>query len=209
MIKKNYLLLLTETERSMAEEALTHYIQNPFLGSGNWISIDAREKVRKETTIFLVFIKNFVGGIKKEVSESNLHFLQEALLWYSNFIPDKKETNEYRWLGHYIKGRNNNIHLFNIDPQSYNPNQAEPIRKKDFSKPRYLIVRKTKGKLDYVSEVIQKSKETSEKYEIRAKEKLKQNAENPGKWMLIKNTELENFEIDKKCSYFCFSPNDF
>jgi hypothetical protein len=197
------MLLLTETERSMVEEALIHYVQNPFLGSGNWVSFDAREKVRKEMNDFLTFIKTFDGGIKKEVKESDLYFLKEALLWYSNFIPDKKDTNEYRWLGYYIEGRNNHIHLFNIDPNSYNPKEKEKIRKKDFSKVGYLIVRETKGKLDYVSEVIQKPRESMEKYESRANAELKRVSEKKEKWMLIQRNQLEKFKIDKNCGYFC------
>jgi hypothetical protein len=208
MKRKNYLILLTETERSMVEEALTHYVQNPFLGSGNWVSIDAREKVREKTIEFLDIIKSFNGGIRKAVSEHNLHFLQSAFNWYGNFIPRGEEMNEYTKLGYVITGRNENQHLLDFDPNAYNPKEKKEIRKKDFSQIRYLIAREVKGEIDYVSEIIQKEKETEAEYEKRAKKELKkQEGNHTGLWMLIKNTDLPNLKIGKKCGYFCLSPS--
>jgi hypothetical protein len=134
MKRKNYLILLTETERSMVEEALTHYIQNPFLGSGNWVNIAAREKVRGKLSDFLNTIKSFDGGIRKLVSEEDLYFLQPAFNWYGNFIHREDEMNEYTKLGYIITGRNENQHLLDFDPNTYNPKEKKEIRKKDICK---------------------------------------------------------------------------
>lgn len=204
MKNKNYLILLTETERSMVEEALTHYVQNPFLGSGDWVSIAAREKVRTQVSNFLDTIKSFDGGIKKAVSESDLYFLQSALTWYGNFIPRDEEMNEYNKLGYVISGRNENQHLLDFDPTTYNPKEKKQIHKKNFSQIRYLLAREVKGEIDYISEIIQKDKETEGEYENRANKKLEEHENNKtGIWMIVKNTDLEILNIAKKCSYFC------
>lgn len=210
MKRKNYLILLTETERSMVEEALTHYVQNPFLGGGNWVSIAAREKARTKTTEFLEIIKSFNGGIRKAVTEHNLHFLETALRWYGNFIPRGEEMNEYTNLGYVITGRNQNQHLLDFNPNSYNPKEKKKIRTKDFSQIRYMIAREVKGGIDYISEIIQKENETEAEYEKRANQELKKKeGNNTGLWLLIKNTDLPNLKFGKKCGYFAIYPSPY
>lgn len=210
MKRKNYLILLTETERSMVEEALTQYVQNPFLGGGNWVSVAAREKARSKTIEFLDIIKSFDGGIRKAVTEHNLHFLETALIWYGNFIPRGDEMNEYTNLGYIITGRNQNQHLLDFDPTKYNHKEKKKIRTKDFSKIRYMIAREVKGEIDYVSEIIQKENETDTEYEKRANQELKKKEGNyTGIWMLIKYTDLPNLKIGKKCGYFCLYPSPY
>lgn len=95
---------------------------------------------------------------------------------------------------------------FDFDPNNYNPKEKKPIKKKDFSKVSYLIVRENKEQIDFVSEVVQKPDQSDEDYQQRAHEMfLRLNPEKNEKetWKLITNKELSEYKIHKKCSYYC------
>lgn len=203
MKTKNYLILLTETERSMIEESVAEIIKNPFVGTSAWVSIQAREGARKEYEKILETIKSFDGGIRKLMSETHIYFIKEALLWYSNFIPSEDEMNEYNRFAYTVENRNKFQYLMNFDPNNYNPKEKKEIRKKDFSAPRYLLVREVKGKINYLSEIIKKEDESEEQYVERANKKLESQSGNPtGKWMLVKSTEIDNLQLSKDYRYF-------
>lgn len=197
----NYLILLTETERAMLEESLDKFHQNIFLGSGNWTSIKAREENRENVIKSLNIIKTFKGGARKKTSETDLISMSRALRWYGGFLPMKNYKNEYITLAYVIEGRNKNIYLFDFDPKNYNADKFEGIVKKDFSKPRLLMVRKGEEGLDYVSEFNQFPEEDWIEYENRAKQKMNQH-EYVGNWMVIQENNLNEYVINKNCAYY-------
>lgn len=206
MKTKDYLILLNETERSMLEEALTHYIENPFLGTGNWVNIKARETVREQMKEVLEFIKTFDGAIRQEFTYEYIYHVKNALVWYSYMLPVENYINDYSRLAMMIEGRNTHNHLFDFDPNNYNPKERKPIQKKDFSKISYMIIRENKEQIDFVSEVVQKPDQSDEDYQQRAKEifeRLDTEKQTKETWKLITNTQLADYKIHKKCSYFC------
>lgn len=202
MKTKDYLILLNETERSMLEEALTQYIQNPFLGSGNWVNIKARETVREQMKEVLEFIKTFNGAIRQEFTYEYIYHIKNALVWYSYMLPAEDYINDYSRLAMTIEGRNSNNHLFDFDPNNYNPKEKQPIKRKDFSKTRYLVVRIKKEQVDFVSEIVQKPEQSDTDYKERAKEIFQRIDSEKETWRMITYQELSEYKIHKKCSYY-------
>ena len=206
MKNKDYLILLNETERSLLEEALTQYIKNPFLGTGNWVNLKAREKVRIQMQEVLNIIKNFEGAIRKEFSYEFIYHMKNALVWYSYMLPVEDGMNDYSKLAYTIEGRNTHNYLFDFDPNNYNPKEKKLIDKKDFSKTSYLIIRQHKDQIDFVSEVVQKPNQEDEDYKQRVQEifeRLNPDKKEKENWKIITNTQLSEYKIHKKCSYYC------
>lgn len=197
---KNYLILLTETERAMVEEALSHYHKNYFLGTGSWVNIKAREKLRSMVLDLLKVIQSFDGGIKKLINEDYLYIINNSTNWYGGFF--KRDINKYSKLGVIIVERNKCSYLFDFDPNNYNPKENQKIDKMDFSQLRLLIVREIGSGIDYVSEFHRLGNESDEKYIKRANENLEKTKNDTGKWSIIEEKELINLKIEKKCGYF-------
>ena len=201
MSTKNYLIILTETERSMVEEALTQSISNPF----QYVHISEKkvEQFKKENVDVLNMIKEFNGGFRKVISDYNLHMICEALWWYASFIP-KDSINNYNKLSTTLKYRNKNKELFDFDPQNYNPKEYKNIKRQDFSKERFLIARENNGQISYLSEIIQEKNETEHDYKLKAELILKERIQNnnTGKWLLITNKNFNDYKYSKDVRYF-------
>lgn len=206
MNTKNYLIVLTETERSMIEEALTQSISNPF----HYINFSQkkREQFKKESHSVLDMVKGLHGGFRKVISDYNLHLICEALWWYASFIPANKKyinnMNEYHRLSTTLKYRNQNKELFDFDPQNYNPKEYKKINTQDFSKERFLLARRNDGQINYISEIIQEKDETDINYKLRAESLLKNHRETntTGEWLLMTNRDFEQYKYSKEVSYF-------
>lgn len=215
MSNKNYLILLSETERSMIVEAMKNYIVHPFFGTGTWVSLEGREKGRAGTVKALEMINSFEGAIRKVASEEALHWIRNALMWYADYISFNEDgfKNEYIELAYIIEGRNKNQYLFNIegadkknpifkfDPNNFNPKEAKKIRKSDFSRQRFYIVRKVDGKVDYVNELIQKIDESNEEYKKYVKKEFKKEDNKNGERLLITDDDINKFELTETYFY--------
>lgn len=207
MANKNYLILLTETERSMLEESLNHCINDSFF----MLNVDSktRNKEKENGNKLLEKIKSFTGGVRKVISEDHLQYLQHALKWYSDFVPttNKQEGslgNSYRKLYYIIEQRNRNSYLFDFDPQNYNPNEQKPIAKHDFSQVRYAMARENDGKINYITEIGQKDGESSEDYKQRVLKKVAKHAETnkTGNWLMISTNDAHNYQYADNLGYF-------
>lgn len=206
MNTKNYLIVLTETERSMIEEALFQSISNPFY----YINFSQKkiEQYLKEGHSVLDMVKGFHGGFRKVISDYKLHLICEALWWYASFIPENKkyinDMNEYHKLSTTLKYRNQNKELFDFDPQNYNPKEYKKINTQDFSKERFLLARQNEGQINYISEIIQHQNETDTDYKLKAELILKERIQNnnTGKWLLITNKNFNDYKYSKDVRYF-------
>lgn len=207
MTKKNYLILLTETERSMLEESLTHCINDSFF------MINAEPKTREKEKAngykLLEKIKSFTGGIRKVISEDHLEYLQHALKWYSDFVPTTNKDehtlgNNYRKLYYIIEQRNRNSYLFDFDPQNYNPLEKKHIAQHDFSTIRYLMARENDGKINYMTEVGKKPGESIEAYQQRVLQKVERHAQTnkTGNWLMISTEDACNYQYADNLGYF-------
>lgn len=207
MTNKNYLILLTETERSMLEESLTHCINDSLFMIKNESTV--REKEKANGYKLLEKIKSFTGGVRKVISEDHLYYLQHALRWYSDFVPttNKKEDslgNAYRKLSYVIEQRNHNSYLFDFDPQNYNPNEKKNILTHDFSKIRYLIARENDGKINYMTEVGQNEGESEANYKQRVLDSVARHAKTnkTGHWLMISTLDAHNYQYAEDLGYF-------
>lgn len=205
MNKKNYLILLTETERSMVEESLTQMVNNPFFLIQ--CDVKTREKEKVTLTKLVETIQSFTGGVRKVMSYDNLEYITRALWWYCDFVPSDKgeaRNNDYRKLSGFVRYRNQYKEIFDFNPQDYNPKEKKVIAKRNFEVKRYLKARENDGKINYVTEIIQKEDESFEDYEKRAQSlvethKLKNQT---GNWFLITNENAEKYEYSKDIGYF-------
>ena len=205
MNNKNYLILLTETERSMVEEAVTQMLHNPFF----LIHCDGITRANQKIVLtkLLQNIQSFTGGIRKVMSYDNLEYINSALWWYADFVPSDEEeykSNEYRKLSGFVRYRNQYKEMFDFNPQDYNHKEKKVIAKHDFKVKRYLKARENDGKINYISEIIQKENESFEDYEKRAKALVEKHklTNQTGNWLLITNEEAPKYEYSKDVGYF-------
>ena len=201
-MKKDYLILLTETERAMLEEAIFYYSKNYFLGTGDWASVKGREGTRKIALELLKIIKSFDGGIKKLIKKDYLYIINSSMTWYGGFTKGPAIDRKYSLLGNIIEERNKLSYLFDFDPNNYNPKESQKIEKIDFSKLQLLIVREVNSCIDYASVFHRLDNESDEKYKKRANEKLEKENNDTGKWFIIEENDLVNLKISDKCGYF-------
>jgi len=198
------LILLCETERAMLVEALTHFLENKFIGTDCLISLQ-NQNLRENGFHMLSLIKNLKGGFRVECSEADLEMCAAGLKWYGNFFPrfgSNKSFNTYTTLGVNVLERDKYAHIFNFDPANYDPLQEEPIIKKDFSQDRILIARTNQDTVEHLTEFPQKDNEPLSHYQERAQKALKSYESYSGHYRIIFNTELSEMKISDECSYF-------
>lgn len=189
----------------MVEESLTQMLNNPFFLVQCNDTTRANEKI--VITKILEVIKNFTGGIRKIMSYDNLEYIISALWWYANFVPSEDsdgKSNEYQKLSLFIRYRNQYKEIFDFNPQDYNPKEKKTIVKRDFKLKRYLKARENDGKIDYLSEIIQKENESFENYEKRANKLVEEHKikNQTGNWLLITNEDATKYEYSKGVGYF-------
>jgi hypothetical protein len=216
--KKNILMVLDETERSMIVESLHNYLNYHvfylFFRKKN-------EKYHTKTVEFLENLKSMSGGFRLITSEDNLDLACEALRWNSKFTLSDKErknmekTDKYMELSYILENRNKNIYLFSdFDPKQYTLNtKLKSFRKFDFTQKRILIIRFDKGGMEFTREFYREPKETDEQYIERANKYVVEiNAEcvNQAKYnkkflgleyKAVQFDDLMNYKVSKSFSY--------
>lgn len=218
--KKNTLLILDETERSLVVQSWSNYI-NYNVEYKLIHKTDNKYHVNNEQ--LLSTLKSQSGGFILKITEHDMFNICEALRWNSRFLFSSKQkmlggaTNEYQDLAMVLELRDTNIFLFSdFDPKHYTlNNQLKLFKTFDFTQLRFILVRFQNNKMQYAKEFFREPSEDDEQYKERANsivieenkkmiENIKYNAIfSEMQFKAISFLEMENYNMTKDFSYHC------